>query len=182
MNIKHFSIIITSKVMSKLTHEGVEGKLRSQFGDAVIAVSTPYDLLTVEVAAEKITDIIGWLKNEKELQVAYLTNLGAVHYPDDKGREMAVVYHLHSLVNNYRIRLKVFLPMENPEIHTITEIYAGANWMERETYDFYGVIFNGHPDLRRILNEDSMDYFPLRKEYHLEDATREDKDDRFFGR
>jgi NADH-quinone oxidoreductase subunit C len=72
--------------------------------------------------------------------------------------------------------------MENPEIHTITEIYAGANWMERETYDFYGVIFKGHPDLRRILNEDSMDYFPLRKEYHLEDATREDKDDRFFGR
>jgi NADH-quinone oxidoreductase subunit C len=54
--------------------------------------------------------------------------------------------------------------------------------MERESYDFFGVIFNNHPDLRRILNEDSMDYFPLRKEYALEDGTREDKDDRFFGR
>jgi NADH-quinone oxidoreductase subunit C len=62
------------------------------------------------------------------------------------------------------------------------DIYPCADWMERETYDFYGVIFDGHKNLRRILNEDSMDYFPLRKEYHLEDATREDKDDRYFGR
>jgi NADH-quinone oxidoreductase subunit C len=95
---------------------------------------------------------------------------------------MAVVYHLHSLVNNFRIRLKVFIPIANPEIKSIVDLYAGANWMERETYDFYGVQFIGHPNLVRILNEDSMDYFPMRKEYHLEDATREDKDDRFFGR
>jgi NADH-quinone oxidoreductase subunit C len=54
--------------------------------------------------------------------------------------------------------------------------------MERETFDFYGVLFEGHPNLTRILNEDSMDYFPMRKEFQLEDATREDKDDRFFGR
>jgi NADH-quinone oxidoreductase subunit C len=105
-----------------------------------------------------------------------------VHYPDFKGREFAVVYHLHSLVNNFRIRLKAFISIDNPEIESVVDLYAGANWMERETFDFYGVLFKGHPDLRRILNEDSMDYFPLRKEYHLEDATREDKDDRFFGR
>ena len=64
----------------------------------------------------------------------------------------------------------------------MTDLFAGANWMERETYDFFGIEFVGHPDLRRILNEDSMDYFPMRKEYALEDATREDKDDRYFGR
>jgi NADH-quinone oxidoreductase subunit C len=167
---------------SKLTNEAVAERLKGQFGEAIIAVDTPYELLTVEVTPEKVCDVIGWLKMDKDLQVSYLTNLGAVHYPEDKGRELAVVYHLHSLVNNFRIRLKAFLPIENPEIRSITEIYVGANWMERETYDFYGVIFLGHPNLVRILNEDSMDYFPMRKEYHLEDATREDKDDRFFGR
>jgi NADH-quinone oxidoreductase subunit C len=78
--------------------------------------------------------------------------------------------------------LKVFLSKDNLEIDSLTSIYAGANWMERETYDFYGIAFKGHPNMSRILNEDSMDYFPMRKEYHLEDATREDKDDRFFGR
>jgi len=108
--------------------------------------------------------------------------LGAVHYPDDKGRELCVNYHLHSLVNNFRLRIRVFMPIENPSIPSITDIYVGADWMERETYDFYGVNFTGHPNLTRILNEDSMDYFPLRKEYHLEDQTREDKDNRFFGR
>ena len=78
--------------------------------------------------------------------------------------------------------MKAFLPLSNPSIDSITDLYPCANWMERETYDFYGITFANHPDLRRILNEDSMDYFPLRKEYALEDATREDKDDRFFGR
>jgi NADH-quinone oxidoreductase subunit C len=80
------------------------------------------------------------------------------------------------------LRLKAFIPISEPTIASITDIYVGANWQERETFDFYGVNFVGHPNLVRILNEDSMDYFPLRKEYHLEDATREDKDDRFFGR
>jgi NADH-quinone oxidoreductase subunit C len=78
--------------------------------------------------------------------------------------------------------LKAFIPIAEPTIASITDIYVGANWQERETYDFFGVQFTGHPNLTRILNEDSMDYFPLRKEYHLEDATREDKDDRYFGR
>ena len=85
-------------------------------------------------------------------------------------------------MNNFRIRLKAYVPIENPEIDSLVDIYAGANWMERETYDFYGIIFKGHPNLTRILNEDSMDYFPMRKEYRLEDETREDKDDTFFGR
>jgi NADH-quinone oxidoreductase subunit C len=93
-----------------------------------------------------------------------------------------VNYHVHSLIHNVRLRLRAFLPIEEPNIATITDIYVGADWLERETYDFFGVNFVGHPDLRRILNEDSMDYFPMRKEYHLEDATREDKDDRYFGR
>jgi NADH-quinone oxidoreductase subunit C len=167
---------------NNLTNELVAEKLKSEFSDAIISVETPHDFLTIEVAKTKLHEIIDWLKVDQDLQISYLTNLGGVHYPEDKDREFAIVYHLHSLVNNFRLRLKVFIPSENPEIDSIVDIYIGANWMERETYDFYGIIFKGHPNLTRILNEDSMDYFPMRKEYRLEDGTREDKDDRFFGR
>jgi NADH-quinone oxidoreductase subunit C len=67
-------------------------------------------------------------------------------------------------------------------VKSITSFFSAANWMERETYDFYGIIFEDHPNLKRILNVEYMDYFPMRKEYPLEDPTREDKDDRYFGR
>ncbi len=167
---------------SNLSNEEVAERLKKQFDSAIVSVDAPFDLLTVEVSADKVHDVIAYLKDDEYLQISFLTNLGGVHYPNEKGREFAVVYHLHSLVNRFRIRLKAFLPDSNPEIKSIVDLFVGANWMERETYDFYGIIFKGHPNLCRILNEDSMDYFPLRKEYHLEDATREDKDDRFFGR
>lgn len=167
---------------SNLTNEEVYAALKEAFGDKIGELTTPFDLLTIEVPANDIHSIIEWLKKDEKLQVSYLTLLGAVHYPEDKGRELAVVYHLHSLVNNFRIRLKAFISTEDPSIATITDLYAGANWMERETFDLFGVQFQGHPNLTRILNEDSMNYFPMRKEYQLEDATREDKDDRFFGR
>ena len=78
--------------------------------------------------------------------------------------------------------MKTFTSVEEPEIDSLTGIFSGANWMERETYDFFGVIFTNHPNLIRILNVEYLDYYPLRKEYPLEDQTRSDKDDRFFGR
>ena len=167
---------------SKLENNAVLELLKAKFGERIKSSEEPFGLLTIEVTSESVHDVISWLKTEPSLAISFLTNLGAVHYPNDKGREIAMVYHLHSLTNNFRIRLKAYVSIENPEISTITDIHAGANWMERETYDFYGVIFTGHRNLTRILNEDSMDYFPMRKEYHIEDATREDKDDRFFGR
>jgi NADH-quinone oxidoreductase subunit C len=74
------------------------------------------------------------------------------------------------------------MPNDAPEIDTVSSVFASANWQERETFDFYGIHFSGHPDLRRILNVDEMDYFPLKKEYPLEDQTRTDKDDTYFGR
>lgn len=165
-----------------VTSELLLQRLQERFGEAILQHGTPYDLLTVEVTPASAHGIIQWLKEDKELALSFLTLIGAVHYPDNTGKEIAVVYHLHSLVHNVRLRLKAFLPIDNPSIPTITDLYVGANWQERETFDFFGVQFTGHPNLVRILNEDSMDYFPLRKEYHLEDATREDKDDRFFGR
>jgi NADH:ubiquinone oxidoreductase subunit C len=88
----------------------------------------------------------------------------------------------HNLVDNVRIRFKVTTDIEKPDVFTITNIYEAANWLERETYDFYGINFVGHPNLRRILNVEEMDYFPMRKEFPLEDQTRRDKDDEMFGR
>lgn len=168
--------------MSNLTNERVLERLKEQFGAAIINNETPFGLLTVEVSADKAHDIIAWLKTDTELRMNFLTLIGAVHYPNQEGREIAVNYHLHSLLHNVRLRIRAFIPIAEPNIATITDIYVGADWQERETYDFFGVNFIGHPNLVRILNEDDMDYFPMRKEYHLEDATREDKDDRYFGR
>jgi len=168
--------------MSQLTNDSVLNRLQEQFGPAIISHEVPYGLLTVEVQSEKAHDMIAWLKEDDVLKMSFLTLIGAVHYPDQKGRELCVNYHIHSLVHNVRLRIRAFVPIAEPNIATITDIYIGADWQERETYDFFGVNFVGHPNLTRILNEDDMDYFPMRKEYHLEDATREDKDDRYFGR
>lgn len=168
--------------MSKLTNEFVVEQIRAYLGENLKAVEEPYGLLTIEINPSQIVDFLGWLKNHDQLQIAFLTLIGGVHYPNETDREFAVVYHLHSLVNNFRLRVKCFVPQSNPSIESVVSLYVGANWMERETYDFFGIVFENHPNLVRILNEDTMDYFPMRKEYHLEDATREDKDDRFFGR
>jgi NADH-quinone oxidoreductase subunit C len=154
--------------------------LKEKFGDAILAVDTPYDFLTIVVRPSSIVEIIQSLYGHSELQYQYLTSLCAVHYPDLN--QFAIVYQLHSLINNKRIRLKIYIPVDNPVTPTITNIFSAANWLERETYDFYGVQFQGHPDLRRILNVDEMIIFPLRKEYPLEDQTREDKQDYMFGR
>ena len=118
----------------------------------------------------------------EELQLHFLTTMCGIHYPENEGKELGMVYHLHSLVNNLRLRLKIYFPIADPTVPTLTDLYAAANWMEREAYDFYGIIFTGHPNLIRILNVEDMDYHPMRREYALEDGTREDKTDLFFGR
>lgn len=169
---------------SKLTNDQVLSAIREQFGDKIGEEQKATDqYLTVFVDPEVAHAVILWLNQHPEFKVQFLTNITGIHYPDnEEGKEIVIVYHLHSLQNNFRLRLKAYLPVENPSIQSITGIYSAANWLERETYDFFGINFVGHPDLRRILNEDSMDYFPMRKEYHLEDETRQDKDNRFFGR
>lgn len=165
-----------------LTHELVLQRLTDRFGAGILASEIVSGFLNVEIDPARNTEILQFLRDDPAMNFIYLTDLCAVHMPGQAGREIGVVYHLHNFVDNYRLRLKAWLPVENPEIATVTSIWAGANWMERETYDFFGVRFSGHPDLRRILNVDHMEIFPMRKEYPLEDTTRTDKDDRFFGR
>ncbi len=165
-----------------LTNDRIKQRLIEKFGEQVTAFSEPYGMLTFEAPKEANLKVLNFLYDDEELKFRFLTDLQAVHYPDDKGRELAVVYHLHNLVDNVRIRLKVFTGIATPDVYTATGLFSGANWMERETYDFYGVNFVGHPNLKRILNVDEMDYFPMRKEFPLEDQTRIDKDDEMFGR
>jgi NADH-quinone oxidoreductase subunit C len=165
-----------------LTNETITNKLKEHFGDQLTDYEEPYGLLTFVAPKDLNLKVMQFLYDDPELKFRFLTDLTGVHYPDRKGQELAVVYHLHNLVDNVRVRLKVFTDVTKPDVFTATSLYAGANWMERETYDFFGVNFVGHPNLKRILNVDEMDYFPLRKEYPLEDQTRIDKDDEMFGR
>lgn len=139
-------------------------------------------MLTFTAPKEMNLKVLQFLYDEPSLNFRFLTDLQAVHYPDKKGQELAVVYHLHNLVDNVRIRFKVFTDITKPDVFSATALYQSANFMERETYDFFGVNFTGHPNLIRILNVDEMDYFPMRKEFPLEDQTRVDKDDEMFGR
>ncbi len=165
-----------------LTNDRIKERLIEKFGESVSKFEEPYDLLSFETPKENNLKVLQFLHDDDELKFHFLTDLCAINYPDDKGKELAVVYHLHNLVDNVRIRFKVFTDIQQPDVFTASKLFSSANWMERETYDFFGVNFIGHPNLKRILNVDEMDYFPLRKEYPLEDQTRVDKDDAMFGR
>jgi NADH-quinone oxidoreductase subunit C len=163
-----------------LTNDIIKTRLTERFPEVLSGWEEPYGLLTFTAVSDQNLKVMNFLKDDMGFN--FLTDITAVHYPDRKGEELAVVYHLHHLIENVRLRFKVFAPVEKPDVYTATGIFSSANWMERETYDFFGVNFVGHPDLRRILNVDEMDYFPLRKEFPLEDQTRIDKDDDMFGR
>lgn len=165
-----------------LNNNAIQQRLQEKFGDAVSNFEEPYGMLTFEIVKDRNIELLRYLHDEADLGFRFLTDLTVVHYPAYKDRELAVVYHVHNLVENCRIRFKAFLPIAQPDIQTATVLYEAANWLEREAYDFYGVNFVGHPNLKRIQNVDEMDYFPLRKEYPLEEQTRIDKDDEMFGR
>ncbi len=164
-----------------MTNEFVLEALTREFPDSVLHHYEPYGMLTLEVKKEDIKKIIHFMK-DSSLGFNFLTDICGIHYPENKEKELGVIYHLHNMVENVRIRLKVFMSRENIEVDSMVDLFAGANWMERETYDFYGIKFKGHPDLRVILNAEDIGYHPMLKEYRLEDGTRTDKDDAMFGR
>jgi NADH-quinone oxidoreductase subunit C len=163
-----------------LSNDIIKEKLSEKFSDVITEFDETYGMLSFVVKSDQNLKVMNLLKDE--LGFIFLTDITAVHYPDRKGEELAVVYHMHNLVENIRLRFRIYVPIEKPDVYTATGIFSAANWMERETYDFFGVHFVGHPNLKRILNVEEMDYFPLRKEFPLEDQTRIDKDDDMFGR
>ncbi|HEY4789238.1 MAG TPA: NADH-quinone oxidoreductase subunit C [Bacteroidales bacterium] len=154
-------------------------KLTDAFGSSLLKTEDPDGILTVTVKSEVVIEILKYLK--EQLGFGFLTDLCGIHYPSQE-LTFGVIYHMHNMQENVRVRIKTFVSGNAPRVKTATGLFPAANWMERETFDFYGIIFEDHPNLKRILNVEYMDYYPMRKEYPLEDPTRHDKDDRFFGR
>ncbi len=162
--------------------EGITERLREQFGGQVLATEQAYDFPVFIVEKKAIIDVLSFLKNDLEMGYSFLTTLCGMHMPENKGQEFGIVYQLHNLQKNRRLRVKIFMPESDLDVPSATSLWPTANWMERQEYDFFGFNFVGHPDLRRILNMDEMNYFPLRKQYPLEDLGRHDKNDAMFGR
>lgn len=167
--------------MAEVTNQELIQQLAEKFGEKIVGINEPYGLLTFETTKDVIINVLAFLKQNTLASFNFLTDITAVHYPEKK-HGIAVVYHLHSMVNKIRIRVKVFIDEHHPEIPTATTLWNAANWMERETYDLFGVKFEGHPDLRRILNMDELGVHPMLKQYPLEDPNRVDKKDEYFGR
>lgn len=165
--------------MSEL-HDNILQALEERFPGAVISSGDERDFPVFHLQKNQLIAVLTFLKQEKGFN--FLTTMCGIHYPEQGDQEFALMYQLHNMVQNQRIRFKVFMPKSQLDNPTVTTIWPTANWMEREAFDFYGFKFTGHPDLRRILNMDEMNYHPLRKEYALEDAGRDDKEDKYFGR
>lgn len=160
--------------------QSVEQQLRQNFGDAIEIAEIHYDFPVFHIRRDAIYAVLQHMRDDQGYN--FLTTLCGIHYPDKKGQELGVVYQLHNMPNNLRVRFKVFMADGDQDIPTVTPLWATANWMERETWDFYGIRFTGHPNLTRLLNMDEMNYHPLRKEHPLEDGSRDDKSDKMFGR
>ena len=130
--------------------------------DAVVAGKLAFGELTLEIDPARIVEVCGRLKTDQ--QFVRMGDLTAVdRYPEEPRFE--VIYHLHSIQRNVRIRLKCRVSGVNPEIDSITPVWRGADWFEREIFDLFGIRFRNHPGLRRILLPDDYEGYPLRKDY-----------------
>ncbi len=165
-----------------LNSKYVLDKLIEKFGESVFGYEEQFDMMAIYADKELNLKILQFLYDEEDLAFRFMTDLTAIHYPNNKGEELVVTYLLYNMPKNFHIRLKFTLDINKPDIYTASQVHPTANWLERECYDFYGVNFVGHPNLIRVMNVDEMDYFPMRKEFPLEDQTRTDKDDEMFGR
>ena len=142
--------------------------LQSRFGDAVNRVEVVWGETTVYIARERLLEVVQWLRDDPEQQYDYLSDVTAVEFRDPE-RPLEVVWHLRSLPRRRFLRLKVELQRGRPlEVDSVWSLYRGADWLERECYDMFGILFTGHPDLRRILMwEQYREGYPLRKDFPL---------------
>src|SRR5215216_1004466 len=119
-----------------LTSEIVISRIKDFLGDDFISSNESFGMLCINVSASRNVDLLEYIFNDPTLQMSFLTDLTGAHYPERKGAEFEVIYHVHSLVNNFRLRIKCLLPLANLEINSAVQLHSGANFMERETYDF----------------------------------------------
>jgi len=137
------------------------------FSDAIERVVVDRGELTFHVRRERLPEVAAKLRDDPALRFEVCTGVSGVHHPDDTGRELHAVYHMLSITHNRRVRLEVSAPDADPHIPSIVSVYPGNNWHERETWDFFGIIFDGHPALTRIEMPDDWRGHPQRKDYPL---------------
>ena len=137
------------------------------FDSAIERVVVDRGELTLHVKRERLVDVARTLRDKETLRFEVCLGVSGVHYPEDKGRELHAVYPLLSMTHNRRIRIEVSAPDSDPHIPSLVEVWAGNNWHERETFDMFGIIFDGHPALTRILMPDDWPGHPQRKDYPL---------------
>ncbi len=141
-------------------------KLKEKLGDGVLEAAEFLGQLSIVVARQRVVEACVALRDDAETPFNYLSDLTCVHYPDNRSAPFQVVYNLYSISKNERVRLNVDTDGEGVE--SVTGVWPSADWMEREVYDLFGVVFHNHPDLRRILLPPDWEGHPLRKDYPLE--------------
>lgn len=146
--------------------------VRQALPEALQAVKLFRNEITLIVAPAMIVEVMLYLRNTPGLVYNFLSDISAVdYYPDPPTAEhperFGLAYHLYSMLYNRRLRIKVFLPEEDPAIASIIDVWPAANWLEREAFDMMGIRFDGHPDLRRLLMPEDWDGHPQRRDYPL---------------
>ncbi len=148
-----------------MTAQEIAAILKEKFADAVLEAKTEGVLQPfVNVAPGKVRDIALFLRDDERMKFDLLMCLSGMDYT---GGKLGVVYHLDSTTLRHKITLKVQVPAADPHVGSVESVWKTANWHEREAFDLYGVIFDGHPDLRRILLPDDWEGHPLRKDYQV---------------
>jgi NADH-quinone oxidoreductase subunit C len=146
--------------------ELVPQKLNEQFNEIDFELSEYLDELTIKLPKEHIVNVCEFLKKDSDLEFLLCLDITAIDWAKRKNR-FTVVYHIYSFKNNFRLRLKADVDESDCTIDTVSSVWKGADWQERETYDMYGIKFNDHPDLRRMYMPEDFEYHPLRKDFPL---------------
>ena len=150
-----------------LNPKDIAEKVKENFPEQVVDVAEFRDQVSVIVKRDQIVPILKYLHDDPLLSLDHLQDLTAVDYLKKKEVRFEVVYNLYSTKYRHQIRIRAEVPEDSPFISSVVPIWAGANWHERECYDMFGITFNGHPDLRRILMPEDWEGYPLRKDYPL---------------
>jgi NADH-quinone oxidoreductase subunit C len=139
-------------------------KLAERFGSDIVATHSDFGDDTALVRRERIVEICTFLRDDPDLRFDFAMDLTGVDYLGEEPR-FEVVYHLYSLEKKRRVRIKARVPEEDPVIDSVIPVWVGMDWFEREAYDMYGILFRGHPNLKRILLYEQFEGYPLRKDY-----------------
>jgi len=148
-------------------------KIKEKFPEEVLDIKEFREQVSVLLKKGRILDICRYLHDQKDLSFNYLVDVCGADYMGKKEKRFEVVYHLYSIKYHHAIRLKAEVAENDLSLNSVVPIWAGANWPEREAHDMFGIIFQGHPDLRRILMPEDWEGFPLKKDYPLKGPEKE---------